>query len=41
VKNAHRAEVTTNLKGVTIHSRSESPDMYESIDAVAHALVRI
>ena len=39
VKNAHRVEVTTNLKGTTIHSKVESPDMYESIDAVAHALV--
>ena len=41
VKNAHRVEVTTNLVGTTIHSKTESPDMYESIDAVAHALVRI
>ncbi|CAB9517512.1 hibernation promotion factor [Seminavis robusta] len=40
VKNAHKVEVTTNLKGVTIHSRTETPDMYESIDAVAHALNR-
>ena len=27
------------MVGTTIHSKSESPDMYESIDAVAHALV--
>jgi len=40
VKNAHRVEVTTNLVGTTIHSKTESPDMYESIDAVGHALNR-
>lgn len=40
VKNAHRVEVTTNLVGTTIHSKTESPDMYESIDAVSHALNR-
>ena len=40
MKNAHRVEVTTNLVGVTLHSKAETPDMYESIDAVAHALVR-
>lgn len=27
------------MKGTTIHSKTETPDMYDSIDAVAHALV--
>ena len=40
VKNSHRVEITANLKGTSIHCRTETPDMYESIDAVAHALVR-
>jgi len=40
VKNAHRVEVTTNLKGTTIHSKVESPDIYESIYGVAKALNR-
>lgn len=38
VKNAHRVDVTANLKGLTIHCREESPDMYTSIDAAAGAL---
>jgi putative sigma-54 modulation protein len=39
VKNAHRVEVTTNLKGTTIRSTEESPDMYASIDAVSDRIV--
>lgn len=38
VKNGHRVDCTTALKGVTFHCKEESPDMYESIDAVAKAL---
>jgi len=38
VKNAHRVDLTANLKGLTIHCREESPDMYTSIDAAATAL---
>jgi len=40
VENGHRVEVTTNLKGITLHAKSERPDMYSSIDAVAHAMTR-
>lgn len=40
VKNGHRVEVITNLKGTTIICKNESPDMYASIDAAAHALNR-
>ena len=40
VKNKHRAEVVTNLKGTTIICTIESPDMYSSIDSAAHALNR-
>jgi putative sigma-54 modulation protein len=40
VKNAHRVEVVTNLKGTTIICKNESPDMYESIDKASHALHR-
>lgn len=40
VKNGHRVEVVTNLKGTTIICQNESPDMYTSIDAAAHALNR-
>ena len=40
VKNKHRAEVVTNVKGTTIICTVESPDMYSSIDSVAHALTR-
>jgi len=38
VKNAHRVDLTAILKGLTIHCREESPDMYASIDAVSTAL---
>uniref|UniRef100_A0A7S4EF26 Sigma 54 modulation/S30EA ribosomal protein C-terminal domain-containing protein n=2 Tax=Pseudo-nitzschia australis TaxID=44445 RepID=A0A7S4EF26_9STRA len=38
VKNGHRVDCTTALKGLTIHCKEESPDMHESIDAVAKAL---
>ena len=38
VKNAHRVDLTANLKGLTIHCKEESPDMYASIDAAATAL---
>lgn len=40
MKNAHRVEVVTNLKGTTIICKNESPDMYASIDAASHALSR-
>jgi putative sigma-54 modulation protein len=40
VKDSHRVEVTTYLKGVTIRSTEESPDMYTSIDNVADRLQR-
>lgn len=40
VKNAHKAEVTTSLKGMTIRSSEESPDMYASIDLVSDRLAR-
>mmetsp|Transcript_7049 Transcript_7049/g.17234 ORF Transcript_7049/g.17234 Transcript_7049/m.17234 type:complete len:255 (-) Transcript_7049:200-964(-) len=38
VKNAHRVDCTTSLKGLTIHCKEERPDMYASIDAAAKAL---
>lgn len=38
VKNAHRVDLTATLKGLTIHCKEESPDMYASIDAVSTAL---
>lgn len=38
VKNGHRVDCTTSLKGLTIHCKEESPDMYESIDSTAKAL---
>lgn len=38
VKNGHRVDCTTSLKGLTIHCKEESPDMYSSIDAAAKAL---
>ena len=38
VKNAHRVDLTANLKGLTVHCKEESPDMYTSIDAAATAL---
>ena len=40
VKDSDRVEVVTNLKGTTIICKIESPDMYNSIDAVAKALSR-
>jgi putative sigma-54 modulation protein len=40
VKNGHRVEIVTNVKGTTIICKDESPDMYSSIDAVAAALNR-
>jgi putative sigma-54 modulation protein len=40
VKNGHRVEVVTDIKGTTIICKNESPDMYESIDQAAHALQR-
>jgi putative sigma-54 modulation protein len=40
VKNGHRVEIITNLKGTTIICKNESPDMYASIDSAAHALNR-
>lgn len=38
VKNGHRVDCTTFLKGLTVHCKEEKPDMYESIDATAKAL---
>jgi putative sigma-54 modulation protein len=38
VKNAHRVDLTATLKGLTIHCKEESPDMYASIDSVSTAL---
>lgn len=40
VKDAHRVEVTTTVKGTTIRSSEESPDMYASIDSVSDRLAR-
>lgn len=40
VKDGHRVEVVTNLKGTTIICKNESPDMYTSIDEAAAALNR-
>mmetsp|Transcript_15703 Transcript_15703/g.28568 ORF Transcript_15703/g.28568 Transcript_15703/m.28568 type:complete len:242 (-) Transcript_15703:267-992(-) len=40
VKDSHRVEVTTSLKGTTIRSTESSPDMYASIDLVADRLAR-
>jgi len=39
VKAAHKAEVTTSLKGTVIRTSEASPDMYASIDLVADRLV--
>mmetsp|Transcript_65958 Transcript_65958/g.97680 ORF Transcript_65958/g.97680 Transcript_65958/m.97680 type:complete len:102 (-) Transcript_65958:148-453(-) len=39
VKNSHKAEVTTVLKGTVIRSSQETPDMYASIDLVADRVV--
>ena len=38
VKNCHRVDLTANLKGLNLHCKEESPDMYTSIDAAATAL---
>jgi len=38
VKNGHRVDCTTSLKGLTVHCKEERPDMYSSIDAAAKAL---
>mmetsp|Transcript_21308 Transcript_21308/g.29646 ORF Transcript_21308/g.29646 Transcript_21308/m.29646 type:complete len:244 (-) Transcript_21308:332-1063(-) len=40
VKEGHKVEVTTNLKGTTIHSKEENEDMYSAIDAVANRVAR-
>lgn len=40
VKNNHKAEVVTSLKGITIRCAEESPDMYASVDLVADRLAR-
>lgn len=40
VKNSHRAEVVTSLKGTVIRCAEDSPDMYASIDAVTDRLAR-
>lgn len=40
VKNSHRAEVVTALKGTVIRCAEDSPDMYASIDAVTDRLAR-
>lgn len=40
VKAAHKAEVTTSLKGTVIRTSEASPDMYASIDLVADRLAR-
>jgi len=38
VKDGHRVDCTTSLKGLTIHCKEERSDMYSSIDAAAKAL---
>lgn len=40
VKDAHKAEVVANMKGLTIRAAEESPDMYASIDFVTDRLAR-
>jgi len=40
VKNAHKAEVVTGLKGTVIRCAEETPDMYASIDLVTDRLAR-
>jgi putative sigma-54 modulation protein len=40
VKDGHRVEIVTSVKGTTIICKHSSPDMYTSIDAAAHALTR-
>jgi len=38
VREGHRVDCTTSLKGLTIHCKEESADMYASIDLAAKAL---
>ena len=38
VKEGHRVEITTLLKGLTVHVKEERADMYAAIDAAAAAL---
>eukprot|EP00586_Coscinodiscus_wailesii_P016557 CAMPEP_0172498778 /NCGR_PEP_ID=MMETSP1066-20121228/117281_1 /TAXON_ID=671091 /ORGANISM="Coscinodiscus wailesii, Strain CCMP2513" /LENGTH=249 /DNA_ID=CAMNT_0013272203 /DNA_START=82 /DNA_END=831 /DNA_ORIENTATION=+ len=40
VKDSHKAEVVTIMKGMTIRAAEESPDMYASIDFVTDRLAR-
>ena len=40
VKEAHKAEVVTYLKGSVIRCAEETPDMYASIDAVTDRLAQ-
>ena len=40
MKNGHKAEVVTSVKGTTIRCAEETPDMYASIDAVTDRLKR-
>jgi putative sigma-54 modulation protein len=40
VKNGHRVEVLTSVKGTSIQVSNDSGDMYASIDSAAHALNR-
>jgi len=40
VRDGHRIDVTTTIKGTTFHSSEESDDMYASIDAVSDRLSR-
>lgn len=38
VKDGHRVDLTAILKGLTVHCKEETSDMYTSIDAAASAL---
>jgi putative sigma-54 modulation protein len=38
VKDGHRVDLTAILKGLTVHCKEETSDMYASIDAAAAAL---
>ena len=40
MKEAHKAEVVTYLKGTVIRCAEETPDMYASIDAVTDRLAQ-
>eukprot|EP00540_Astrosyne_radiata_P008865 CAMPEP_0116826942 /NCGR_PEP_ID=MMETSP0418-20121206/2815_1 /TAXON_ID=1158023 /ORGANISM="Astrosyne radiata, Strain 13vi08-1A" /LENGTH=254 /DNA_ID=CAMNT_0004455645 /DNA_START=115 /DNA_END=879 /DNA_ORIENTATION=+ len=40
IKDGHRVEVTTNLRGAMIRSTMATPDMYASIDEVSDRLTR-